>query len=286
MQSRKNDLDRDEQELVSLVELPRCPDAALLYAVHEGVVTEGKAAEVSAHLEHCEVCRTLFADLEAIGFGTPTELESVAIRKRIEKHAPRAFAPAAEAPWLRRNWWVPAFAMAACAVVAVLLLRTTHTNPPAPQISQVQTPAVPDIPLEKLPIHVDASALLATRGGNNRGPSGPELARALAQYQKDDHVAAAQLLKGLAAKYPEDGTVRLYLGVSELFLGQNDTAASDLAVATKSNEGARLADAQWYLVVADFRLKSVEAALPLLNELCETKNSYTTRACTIQSQLK
>jgi hypothetical protein len=285
MRPPKNDFDPQEQEFLALVQLPNCPEVGLLYSAREGILPDDKARVVTEHLAQCEVCRTLFADMESIEFGTPTAAESMNIRERITRGAPGAFESAKATPtWIRKRWWVPAVAMAACAVLAVVLLRRKSEAPP-PQIAQAKP--ILEVQLEKLPIHVDPGTLLATRGpGKSSQPSPKELVKALSRYQKDDYAAAAQELKTLTAKYSRDGTIRLYLGVSELFLDQNQDAAAELMAAKALNEGGRLVDSKWYLAVAELRLKQPDKALPLLHELCEGKSTYSQRACAVESSLR
>ena len=288
MRSRKNDFDDQELEFVSQVQLPDCPQLSELHAAREGVLPEDRAGVIRTHVEQCAICHTLFEDLESMEFGTPTAAESANIRERITRSAPKAFAPRKSSPaGIRNRWWVPALAMAACAVVAVVLFNSPKKGAPAagPEIAQVKP--IPEVALEKLAIRVNPTALLATRGaGNASQPTGRELVKALGRYQKDDYAGAVQQLRALAKKYPQDGVVSLYLGVSELFLDQNQDAAQILANARVLNEGARRADSEWYLAVAGLRLRKPETALPLLHELCEGKTSYSERACAIESQLK
>jgi len=288
MRSRKNDYDQEEQELLSRVQLPDCPDMCLLSSAHEGVLPEEQAGVIGAHLEKCEICRTLFQDLESIELGVPTTIESERIRARITRQAPRAFQPAnSPSAWIRKRWWVPAMAVATAALIAVVLLKLPKGEPQASTAQIAQAKPLPEVPLEKLAIHVDPSALLATRGpGNAAQPSGSELVKALTLYKKDDYTRAAEQLKALAKKYPKDGTVHLYLGVSELFLNDINAAANDLAAAKNLNDGARLADSKWYLAIAGLRLKQPEVARAEMHELCEGKNTYTEHACEIESQLK
>ena len=284
----KNDFDAEEREFSSRVQLPSCPDLALLYSAREGVLPDDKAEKVHGHLSQCEVCARLFEDLESIDFGTPTAIEAAHIRQRIQNQAPRAFETKSSGGWIRRRWWVPTFALAACAAVGVFVLRPTQHVPvpaPAPQVAEARP--LPDLPLTKLAIHVDPTSLLATRGaGDASRPTGSELAKAFQRYQNDDYPAAEQQLKGLAQKYPQDGTVRLYLGVTELFLNHDAQAADDLTMATAHNQGARLADSQWYLAIAELRLKNPDSADPLMHDLCQGKTGYSQRACEIESQLK
>ncbi|ABF39298.1 hypothetical protein Acid345_0293 [Candidatus Koribacter versatilis Ellin345] len=279
MRQRMNDFDSDEKDFVSRVTLPACPEVGMLHAAHEGVLADAETKQIQEHLSSCEVCRTLFDDLDAIEYGELSPAESASIRVRIARNAPRAFEPA-------RKWWVPALAVAAAAAIAFVLIRVPKPETPAqgPLIVYVKPPQ--EIKVEKLPIRVDPTSLLATRGGNGSQPSGPELAKALAKYQGDDYASAVQQLKALAQKYPKDGTVRLYLGISELLLNQNKEASADLSAAANELEGGRQSDAQWYLAAASLRLKDHEAAQPLLQQLCEGKSTYTERACKLESELK
>ncbi len=288
MPFRKNDFDAEERDFVTRVKLPACPEVGLLFSAREGILAADQAHEVEAHLAGCEVCRTLLGDLETIDFGNPTAIDAANTRDRIRRSASGAFAPAKlkREPGFRR-WLVPALALAACAVLALILVRSFKSEPaPAPSATQVaQARPLPDVPLEKLAIHVDASALLATRGSSTTGP-GTELAKALAPYQKGDYAEAAQRLGNLAQKYPQDPTVALYLGVTDLLLDRNQEGARNLENAVKLNEGARLADSQWYLGIADLRVKDALAATTVFHALCEGNSSYRERACTIESELK
>jgi len=284
MRHRMNDFDLDEKDFVSRVKLPTCPEAGLLHAAHEGVLADAESKQVQEHLTACEVCRTLFEDLDAIEYGELSAAESASIRVRIARRAPHAFEQGL-ASWTRK-WWVPALALAACAVIAFILMKPHPIDAPSSSQQIAQAKPLPEITVEKLPIRVDPTALLATRGGSGKQPSGPELAKALAKYQSDDYKTAVQQLKALAAKYPRHGTVRLYLGVSELLLNQNADASSNLIAAVNELEGARQSDARWYLAAANLRLKNPEAAQPLLQELCEGKSTYKEQSCTLESQLK
>ncbi len=285
MRPRTNDLDPEEKDFLSRVQLPACPDVALMEAAHEGVLPESKVQQLSAHLRDCAVCRTFFEDLDAIEYGTLSSAEAANIRRRIEHDAPRAFA-SAQPSWIRKRWWVPALAFAACLAIAFVVTRPTKTDVQVsgPQVAQAKP--LPEIAVEKLPIRVDPTTLLATRGGQGDQPSGPELAKALAKYQADDYAAAVQQLKALAGRYPKDGVIRLYLGVSELLINQNADAAKDLSAAAGTLEGARAIDSQWYLAAAELRLKDGGAALPLVEQICAGKSTYKEQACTLESQLK
>jgi hypothetical protein len=268
------------------VHLSTCPDLALLYSAHEGVLPGDQGGEIREHIAQCEICTRLFEDLESIDFGTPTAIEVAHIRERIQREAPRAFERPQPSPsWIRKRWWVPALAMAACAVAAVFVLRPTEAPQPAAQLAEARP--LPQVPLEKLAIHVDPMSLLATRGASSATqPSVAELAKGLQKYQHDDYAGAAEQLKALAEEYPQDGTVRLYLGISELFLKQNGEAAGDLAAATNANDGARLADSEWFLGIAQLRSQKRDSALALFHDLCKGKSGYSQHACEIESQLK
>lgn len=287
MLSRRSDFDPQEQEFVDRVQLPKCPNLSLLNAAREGVLASDEATLVGAHLASCGVCRTLFEDLEAIDFGAPTAADSRNTRERIANHAPRAFrVDHPKSGWFGQRWWIPAFAVAGCALLVFLVLRGTKTSAPAPaQISQAKR--LPLVALEKLPIHIDASALLATRGASDGTEApGPDLAKALLHYENDDYTGAAQRLQVLAQKYPKDGNVRLYLGISDLYLQQDNDAAVQLTSAAAILQDARWADAEWYLGIAVLRLNHPELAAPVFRRLCDGKNTYSNRACGVESQIQ
>ncbi len=284
MRQRMNDFDPDEKDFLSRVKLPACPEVGLLQAAHEGVLAEAESKRIQEHVSACDVCRTLFEDFDAIDYDQLTPSESASIRVRIARGAPRAFESGPVA-WTRK-WWIPALALAACAVIGFLLLKPHPVQAPASSQQMAEARPLPEITVEKLPLRVDPTSLLATRGGAGTQPSGPELAKALAKYQGNDYAAAIQQLKALADKFPKDGTVQLYLGVSELLKNQNAEAATSLSAAASELEGARQSDAQWYLAAANLRLKNTEAAQPLLQQLCEGKSTYKEQACTLESELK
>jgi TolA-binding protein len=152
------------------------------------------------------------------------------------------------------------------------------TSPAAdlPELRQIAPLAPPD----DVPV-------LVTRGATTtHGPSVDDLMPAFRAYNRNDFAQAAAAFAPLVPRFPQSDIPPLYLGVSQLQLGQNADAQRSLAQAYSLTGSAHHDAAAWYLAMADLRLHQSAAAIPLLRDLCvQQRNPYAARACTLAQQI-
>jgi tetratricopeptide (TPR) repeat protein len=134
--------------------------------------------------------------------------------------------------------------------------------------------------LEKPPIILPAASVIVWRGQKDASSEqNKELKQALAPYEADNYAEAAQRLDRIRQKYPRMAEAPFYLGVSQLFLNQNEDATKSLKDAVNL-AGQPLADeANWYLALALYRSGRGEAASSVLAPLCHAGGKNSARAC-------
>lgn len=161
---------------------------------------------------------------------------------------------------------VAALIFAMVASVVVWRLEATRLSPAQP-VSTARLTAAAVFQVDKPPVAASIAA------------SGAPLARALLLYRDDRYPAAAQALAAVARSSPGQPEPCFYLGVSQLFLGDNQAAAASFARASVLAAGALAQSADWYRAVALVRANQVAAAEPLFHRLCASGGLYATRAC-------
>jgi len=153
------------------------------------------------------------------------------------------------------------------------------TNPPMEfaELHQISPLAAPD----------DAPGLVS-RGdssGTSAEPTATDLLPAFRAYNRGDFGVAAVAFAALADRFPDAEIPALYLGVSQLESGEDAAARGTLTRALRNADGARHADATWYLAVAELRTGDAAAAVPLLQSLCPPASTpYAPRACALAKQ--
>jgi TolA-binding protein len=220
------------------------------------------------------------------------------------------------------KWWMPffrpwvvsaaAFAVIVLAIgisVGIRLMRAPKNNSEAsgrlPQVSAGDntTAAIPaqSIPspststagaflLEKAPVRLPASAAMVWRGGadadsDRASAQLKDLEQALVPYRSGNYAEAEARLKRVAEKYPRLAEARFYLGVSELFLNQDQDAAGSLKTTRSLADQALAAKAAWYLAVAYHRLGQGDQVRPILEKLCHSTGKDSARACAALGEL-
>jgi tetratricopeptide (TPR) repeat protein len=281
---------------------PLCPSPDLLQAAQAGVLPPDLAKDVSEHLERCGLCKSLQADLEVLD---NEELDNgqfdVAAQDRIWSRVQAGMAPQ-KAPAVvaaRSPWWklglrpLPVAAMAAAAVLVLVLgVRWFgDRQQPAPSVAQNQRPALPLPPsvfrLEKAPVVLPASTAILWRGQEDPfARQSKDLQQALVPYAADNYAEAARRLDLLRKKYPRMAEAPFYLGVSQLFLNQNDDAAKSLKDAVNLADRSLADEATWYLALALDRTGRTDLARPLLEQLCRAGRKNSNRACTGVKELQ
>ena len=102
----------------------------------------------------------------------------------------------------------------------------------------------------------------------------------------DDYAEAARRLDVLAKKYPKYAEPHYYLGVSRLFLVENEAALGALNAARPLADGALRDDVSWYLAIALDRTGRSEDARREAEALCGHAGEYQQRACASVGELR
>ena len=282
---RNSDFSPEERAFVDAVELgsptgpAACPLPAELKALEAGVLSDSARVSIEEHVRHCGICQTMLKDLPEIGQVNPTRDEESRIRARVFAEAePKLVRP-------RTNWsWrlAPAFALASVVVIGVNLLylgRPSRQEPPAnTNIRASAKPPAPDVfqldrPAAEMP------PILIWRGAKPDQGLEAGLRGALDLYRSGNDAVARSRLEGLAAKYPRSAESYFYLGICQLFLGQDAGAITSLLRARQLATGSLAGEASWYLSVALVRQGDRSRAEEILQELCRSSGSYQKRAC-------
>ena len=158
-------------------------------------------------------------------------------------------------------------------------VETAHSpaaNPPP----AAATPAG-NLVLQKAAIKIPAAAVLLYRSDRKDSQAFlQDLAAALEPYRRDDYAEAARLLAPLTSKYPDASEPVFYLGVSQLFLNQNEAAIESLRLAHRRGDATLRDDASWYLAVALDRAGKTQDARVEVEALCGRAGVYKDQACT------
>ena len=263
-----------------------CPKPELLQAARSQVLPAEAAKEVNQHLESCRLCQSVVADLEALDGPDLNAAGRKRIWKRIQQEIPDAGTEARV-----RSWWnlwlrpVPVAAMGFAVLALVVGLRVLREGrTPATTTAQNETSTAPPTPsalrLEKAPIILPASTVVVWRGQQDASiKQNKELTQALAPYEADNYAEAAQRLDRLRKKHPRLAEASFYLGVSQLFLNQNEDATKSLKDAVNLADQPLADEATWYLALALCRTGRSELAGSLLDQLCHGGGKNSARAC-------
>jgi tetratricopeptide (TPR) repeat protein len=244
------------------------------------------AHDVKHHLEGCRLCQAVVADLEALDGADLDSARRKRIWKRIQQEVPHAGADARVRAWW--NLWLrplPVTAMVFAVLALVVGPRVFRDRrQPAPTTAQNQTPVAPPassaLRLEKPPVILPASAVVVWRGHEDASiKQSKELQQALAPYGADNYAEAAQRLDRLRKKYPRLAEAPFYLGVSQLFLNQNEDATKSLKDAVNLADQPLADEANWYLALALYRSGRGEVASSVLEPLCHAGGTNSARAC-------
>jgi hypothetical protein len=269
-----------------------CPRLEILLASRAGVLPEETARTVEAHLVRCTFCQILLKDVTSEGLVEATAEEEVRVRQRVlagrKPEVKTAKTGGLFAVWFWRA--VPVTALAAVAVALVVWVRWHQPATPitSPTVTEQTTkPAAPSVlQWEKLPVKLQASSILVLRGATRTGREkyAAELTSALGSYRDDNYKKAAKQLADVVKDFPHGVEGQLYLGVSQLRLGQNAEAMTSLRAAQRLGPEQFRDDATWYLALAYDRSGDVRGALAELQKLCQGKSGYAQRACSAATE--
>ncbi|HYR91197.1 MAG TPA: hypothetical protein VE422_44485 [Terriglobia bacterium] len=269
-----------------------CPHPDQLMAAAAGVQFQDAAA-VREHSAACPVCQTLMRDLSSYEYPAVSDEEDRRIRA--------TWGAATGVPRPTPGWWTwlwrpMPLAAAAFAIILVvtgaLVLRQPGQRPDE-SAKSVQPSRIPAAAarvafvLEKAAIKVPAAAVLVYRGDAESGKTFlNELASALEPYRMDNYAEAARRLDLLAGKYPKYAEPHYYLGVSRLFLGENEPALAALNSALPLADDSLRDDVSWYLAIALDRAGRSEDARREVEGLCGHAGEYQQRACASVGELR
>lgn len=272
-----------------------CPEPELLQAVQADVLPPEIRDLLMRHVEMCPICKSLMESLAALE-NVPLQPDE---RQRIWDRVQRGTGPESStattrhrARWRNLPLW-PWPAAIACAAVLLLFFgaglfherRQAMSSIRPPRHSET-TPSSTAFRLEKAPVMMPASAVLVFRGANEGAPSDKELTDALAPYESDDYSQAAQRFEQLARKYPQLAEAHFYLGVSRLFLNNNQDAARELEAAHRLAKPPLVDESGWYLALAYQRLGRANDARRLLEGLCHSAGRDAAKACLAEQVLQ
>jgi len=195
--------------------------------------------------------------------------------------------------------WVGTIAAAALLTVSGIatyrILHRTHaagtantatTNIPATAPTSNPIPNVA-IAFAKLPPPPGIAPGLTTRGASapTDEPAATELFPAFDAYNHGHYDEAVKQFTALTSVYPRSSITPLYLGISQLFLSQNEDALTSLTHAIETATATTKNPAAWYRAVAALRAHSREAPA-LFHTLCQdTASTYSQQACQVDAAL-
>lgn len=276
-----SDFDATEHEFVQAVHpLPACPDPDLLIAANQGVLPPDIERTIQKHLLHCGICKTLLNDLASLEPPNLTAKQHRHIRSEI---------PGMPVQNRMNRVILSAIAAAAILIAALWLIHRSHAPASAASTSSSAATTLTSInvPLTKLdpPAETATDAESHSKVSVGRPPAF-ELATAFAAYRQNKYRVAATDFSVLAQRYPESDIVFLYLGVSQLFLDQNEDALASLGRAEAIAKPERQEAASWYHAIAALRLQDTESKT-LFEQLCSHHGSpYSDQACAVAKQLQ
>lgn len=265
------DFDAIEHEFIQAAgPLPICPSPDVLLACNQGVLPSALEQAVQKHIQDCSVCKMLLNDLASL-----STFQAQPVLTTKQNRTIRARIPGLAS----RPGWAGFVAVAAAAVLAAILLN--HRPHHAAATSAAQAPSMPvSAPLAKLdpPEGILSGAEMRTALPTGR-PTPAELAPAFIAYSQNKYREAATDFSVLSERYPESDIVFLYMGVSQLFLDEDETALATLGRAVALAQPARADAANWYHAVAALRLQDTDSK-HLFDQQCTRRGSpYARQAC-------
>lgn len=270
--------------------MPAHPPLDLLRAAGQDVLPASTEAKIAHHLQHCALCTMLLADFAQLPEAPFTTGQQQRIRTTI---------PAALQKSSQTLAWVGTIAAAALLTVSGIatyrILHRTHaagtantatTNIPATAPTSNPIPNVA-IAFAKLPPPPGIAPGLTTRGASapTDEPAATELFPAFDAYNHGHYDEAVKQFTALTSVYPRSSITPLYLGISQLFLSQNEDALISLTHAIETATATTKNPAAWYRAVAALRAHSREAPA-LFHTLCQdTASTYSQQACQVDAAL-
>lgn len=267
-----------------------CPDPRVIQAFVVGGIPDSKCRAVESHLQHCPICRILAEGFREVEPELVDEGAKERVWSQIQQGLWNEGAQPSRIQRLPAVAWVSAMAAVLLLTVGIGIrigafeprIKPVDVGKVQPAVVQV---SIPTIPLEKPEILLPVEVLMNWRGGVVTGDYYGSLVEALKPFQKDDYAAAATSLEKVAAAYPDRHEVLFYLGVSRLFLEQNQEAATWLARVMDSDDPEFSRLAGWYGAIVDVRLGEPSHAVSKLEVLCQIPGRSQENACEVLKEI-
>jgi hypothetical protein len=196
----------------------------------------------------------------------------------------------------RKDWgltWQLAAGLGAFATAASLWWGLSRAEPqpePAAPAAEArpapETPAAPPaflLPLERPQVRISLRAM-TWRGAERANPALTALRAPLDAFRAGDYAAADREFSAIAGRFPELIEIKLYQGISRLFLDDVSGAVTSLRAAETIGDAAFANDVAWYLAVAEQRAGNIAAARARIEALCPA-GAGDARACAVRGRL-
>jgi hypothetical protein len=290
--------DRDEREALKGLEAEldslrarhaRDPEIELLCAADAEVLPDDLQSAGAKFLAEDRWSRTLVEGLQDESIALDRQDES-RLLDRIRREAGASASSGAS-----RSWFWPSLVAAAAGIIAVVWVMrpgvtpgpTLPTNPPVAVATPSSAP-VYAMALDKPEVTLSVGALTWRHAGR-QGDLLADLKPGLDAFRGADYATARRELSALTTNYPNAIEVFLYLGVSQLHLGEHQAALDSLKTARgmADTAGPTLGvEAAWYEAMAHERLGHKDDARIILNALCVGTSARTQAACAAAAALK
>lgn len=271
----------------------QCPKPELLQAAQAGVLPPEQGQGIIEHLESCELCQSLLADLEILDNADLDKTGANRIWAQVQRGTAGAERGRTGALAAWREFWLRPLPVAVVLALVVgiigIRLASDFRKTAAPIVdSRLAAPTPPSVfRLEKAPVMLPGSAAIVWRGRVDPSrQQAKDLKLALAPYEKENYAEAVGRLVSLSKKYPHMAEAPFYLGVCQLFLAQDEAATKSLQDAVNLASPPLADDAAWYLSLAYYRTGRLDLAMSSLEPVCRAVGEKSARACAGLKEIK
>jgi hypothetical protein len=252
-----------------------CPDSSLLLAAEDGVLDDGLAEQLRAHVKSCATCRLLAKDLAIVLAEAPAEAEAARVDARIAAGRKTAGRPS--------SLWIGLGGLALAAGLIWFLVLPRPSPPPVPDSQQARAtpPPVPSVFVVDRPAIPPGDVDLTVRGeATTRVSLANQIAAALDVADTGDLASAVSQLSTIVQRHSASRSAALALGAVQLRANRNADAAAALERARTLETDAALTDeVDWFLGIALVRTGNRDRARTLLDGVCKRGGARSASAC-------
>lgn len=257
-----------------------CPQPDLLLARHSDVLEPGVREALARHLDVCEACGRLAADLDALHLEEPGDDVAARVRARVLPETSR-WAP---------GWLAVAATLAIAAAGGLWWMRPNTPGEPAVDAPVASSPEPSPIvalwAIDPPPVRLPLTALGPSRSGAPVSGADVALFEALDAYRVGRIADSVAPLEAVARSRPEAFETQFYLGAAYLLTGRAEEAVAPLSSARDRAAADRVPEVEWYLATAEQRTGRVDSARARLRSLCDGASEYSARACAAEALLR